>query len=201
MIMFCKSYRQPAGALWLLLYCMKCKRHVTALLYHYALAIVVEAIVGKTTMMLRSRSRCRAGDDGDHDDASVISIRIANARVKRVMVDTGSSADVLYLDAFKKLGLTNMDLTPMAPALIGFTGDSIFLLGTTILLVTIGKEPRAKMIMTTFMVVDLPLAYNVILNRPTLNKLKAVVSTYHGAIKFLTLATIGKSRSDPGESR
>ena len=50
--MFCKSYRQLAGALWLLLYCMKRKRHVIALLYHYALAIVVEAIVGEMTMML-----------------------------------------------------------------------------------------------------------------------------------------------------
>ena len=49
MIMFSKSYRQPAGALWLSLYCMKCKHHVIALLYHYVLAIVVEAIVGETT--------------------------------------------------------------------------------------------------------------------------------------------------------
>ena len=32
-------------------YCMKCKRHVIALLYNYALAIVVEAIVGMTTSM------------------------------------------------------------------------------------------------------------------------------------------------------
>ena len=35
------------------LYCRKCKRHVIALLYHYALAIVVEAIVGVTTSMQR----------------------------------------------------------------------------------------------------------------------------------------------------
>ena len=31
------------------LYCMKCKRHVIALLYHYALAIAVYAIVCETT--------------------------------------------------------------------------------------------------------------------------------------------------------
>ncbi|XP_065050242.1 uncharacterized protein LOC135680288 [Musa acuminata AAA Group] len=117
------------------------------------------------------------------------------------MVDTGSSADVLYLDAFKKLSLTKEDLTAMASALTGFTGDSISLLGTTILPITIPEEPRAKTIMTTFMVVDLPLAYNVILDRPALNKLKAVVSTYHKAIKFLTSVRIRESRSDPGESR
>ena len=67
--MFCKSYRQLAGALWLSLYCMRCTRHVIALLYHYALAIVVEAIVGEMTTTLRWRSRCQAGDDGDHDGA------------------------------------------------------------------------------------------------------------------------------------
>ena len=65
--MFSKSYRQPEGALCLSLSCMKCKRHVIALLYHYALAIVVEVIVGETTTTQRWRSRCQAGDDGDHD--------------------------------------------------------------------------------------------------------------------------------------
>ena len=64
-----------AGALWLSLYCMKCKRHVIALLYHYALAIVVEAIVGETTTMQWWRSRCRAGDNGDHNDALEMEIK------------------------------------------------------------------------------------------------------------------------------
>ena len=58
--MFCKNYRQLAGALWLSRYCMKCNRHVIALLYHYALAIVVEAIVGVTT----STQRRYDGDQG-----------------------------------------------------------------------------------------------------------------------------------------
>ena len=55
--MFCKSYRQPVGALWLSLYCMKCKCHVIALLYLYALAIVVEAILAR-------RPRRNDGDQG-----------------------------------------------------------------------------------------------------------------------------------------
>ena len=73
--MFCKSYRQPEGALWLSLYCMKCKRHVIALFYRYALAIVVEAIVGETTTTLQWRSRCQVSDDGDHNDALEMEIK------------------------------------------------------------------------------------------------------------------------------
>ena len=57
------------------LYCMKCNRHVIALLYHYVLAIVVEAFVGKTTTMLRWRSRCQAGDVGDHDGVLEMEIK------------------------------------------------------------------------------------------------------------------------------
>ncbi|RRT59850.1 hypothetical protein B296_00017798 [Ensete ventricosum] len=46
----------------------------------------------------------------NHDDTLVISIRIANARIKRVIIDIDSSADILYFHAFQKLGLTNKDL-------------------------------------------------------------------------------------------
>ena len=38
-------------------------------------SIVVEAIDGITTTMLRWRSRCRAGDDGDHDGALEMEIK------------------------------------------------------------------------------------------------------------------------------
>ena len=38
-------------------------------------AIVVEAIVGEMTMMLQWRSRCRVGDDGDHDGALEMEIK------------------------------------------------------------------------------------------------------------------------------
>ena len=70
--MFCKRYRQLAGALWLSLYCVKCNRHVISLLYHY---VLVEAIVGETTTTLQWRSRYQAGDDGNHDGALEMEIK------------------------------------------------------------------------------------------------------------------------------
>ncbi|RWV91638.1 hypothetical protein GW17_00046075 [Ensete ventricosum] len=132
----------------------------------------------------------------NHDDELVISVRITNAWVMRVMVDTGSFVDVLYLDAFQKLSLTKEDLAPMALALIWFTGDSISPLGLATLPITIEEEPSSKTMMVTFIVVGLPSAYNVILRTPvtstTLNKLRATILTYHQTMKFLTRARIGE---------
>ncbi|XP_009387477.2 uncharacterized protein LOC103974387 [Musa acuminata AAA Group] len=89
----------------------------------------------------------------------------------------------------------------MTTALTGFTGYSISPLRTTVLPTTLGEEPRMKIVMTTFMVVDLPSAYNVILGRSTLNMIQAMVSTYHKTIKFPTSARIGEAWSDPRELR
>ena len=54
---------------------MQCNRPVIALLYHLAIAIVVEAIVGEMTMMLPWRSRCQSGEDGDHNGALEMEIK------------------------------------------------------------------------------------------------------------------------------
>ncbi|RWV80244.1 hypothetical protein GW17_00058519 [Ensete ventricosum] len=126
---------------------------------------------------------------------------MANAYVKRVMIDTGNSADILYFDSFQRLGLTDLDLTPLTSTLTGFTGDSISPMGTTTIPVTFGGEPRSKTLLVSFMVVKLPSAYNAIIGRPTLNRLRAVVSTYHRVLKFPTRVGVGEVRSDPRESR
>ena len=63
MIMFCWSYRQLAEALWLSLYCIRCKHQIIALLYRYAIAIVARAIVGETTVWWHIDID---QDDGDH---------------------------------------------------------------------------------------------------------------------------------------
>ncbi|RWW28985.1 hypothetical protein GW17_00006528 [Ensete ventricosum] len=68
----------------------------------------------------------------DHNDAPVVLVHIANAQVKRVMIDTESSTDILYFYVFQKLGLTTVNLSPMNSILIEFTDcDEMSLAGTT----------------------------------------------------------------------
>nr|XP_009409681.1 PREDICTED: uncharacterized protein LOC103991866 [Musa acuminata subsp. malaccensis] len=136
----------------------------------------------------------------EHDDALVISARVANAQVRKIMVDTESSVDILYFDAFQKLGLARENMRSMCSALTGFTRDSISPLGAITLPLTLGTPPRLKTVMTTFLVVDLPTAYNAILGRSTLNKVRAVVSIYYQTIKFPTHAGVVEVTGSPRES-
>ncbi|RWW06931.1 hypothetical protein GW17_00029718 [Ensete ventricosum] len=89
----------------------------------------------------------------------------------------------------------------MTSTLIGFTGEAITQVDVATLPMTFDDEPRTKTFMVPFMVVELPSAYNVIIGRPTLNKLRAVISRYHRSIKFPTNVGPGEVRSDPRESR
>ncbi|RZS16052.1 hypothetical protein BHM03_00047994 [Ensete ventricosum] len=100
------------------------------------------------------------------------------------MIDIGSYANILYFDAFKKLNMTKRNLTPMTSILIGFTGDAITPICVATLPMTFDDEPRTKTLMVPFKVVELPSAYNVIIGRPTLNKLRVVISSYHHSMKF-----------------
>ncbi|RZR99542.1 hypothetical protein BHM03_00029107 [Ensete ventricosum] len=92
----------------------------------------------------------------DHDDSLVITAHIASPRVRRIMIDTGSSVDILYLDAFQKLGMTNRDLILMTSTLTGFTEDMITPVGIATLPMTFSDKPRTKTFMVPFMVVELP---------------------------------------------
>ena len=46
-----------------------------------------------------------------HDDALVVTFRIGGYDVRKVMVDQGSAAEIMYPDLYKGLGLKPEDLT------------------------------------------------------------------------------------------
>ncbi|GAA0163581.1 hypothetical protein LIER_19410 [Lithospermum erythrorhizon] len=61
-----------------------------------------------------------------HDDPVVIAPVIANYTVDRILVDTGISANILYLSTYDKLGLSRNMLRPMHTPLTEFTGHSVY---------------------------------------------------------------------------
>ncbi|XP_019173201.1 PREDICTED: uncharacterized protein LOC109168603 [Ipomoea nil] len=81
-----------------------------------------------------------AGDTGM--EALEVTIDIMGVDVQRVMVDTGSSVNVLYLDLFEKLKLDRRELTPVGAPLSRFTGDTIHPEGKIILPVELGTPPK-----------------------------------------------------------
>ena len=60
-----------------------------------------------------------------HDDALVVTLRIVGYDVKRVMVDQGSAAEIMYPDLFKGLGLKPKDLTTYSSPLVSFEGKMV----------------------------------------------------------------------------
>ena len=60
-----------------------------------------------------------------HDDALIITLRIRGYDVKKVMVDDGSRAEIMYPDLYKGLKLRPEDLTPYGSPLMIFNGKTI----------------------------------------------------------------------------
>ena len=104
-----------------------------------------------------------------HDDALVVSLQIGDHNMHWVLVDNGSSADILYYPAFQQIRIDREWLTPMNAPLVGFGGTKVFPLGVITLSVTTSDYPQQITKEVTFLVVDCSSAYNAILGRPTLN--------------------------------
>ncbi|XP_031101818.1 uncharacterized protein LOC116005716 [Ipomoea triloba] len=134
-------------------------------------------------------------------EALVITIDINGVDVQRVMVDTGSSVNVMYLDVFRKLQLDRSQLTPVRTPLSAFTGAMIHPEGVARLPVEVGTVPRVLRVTMEFIIVDLACVHNVILGRPGISQLGAIISMPHLCMKFQTPEGVGTVRGDPQSAR
>ena len=103
------------------------------------------------------------------------------------MVDDGSAVDILYLDAYKRMGLAENALSPATYPLYKFTRDHVIPKGTAKLAVIVGEHPQTSTIIADFLMVDCLSTINGIIRRPLLKTLKAVTSIYHLTMKFTTI--------------
>ena len=59
----------------------------------------------------------------------MVTLRIGGYDVKRVLVDQGSGAEIMYPDLYKELNLITEDLTAYNSPLVGFEAKVVILKG------------------------------------------------------------------------
>ena len=132
-----------------------------------------------------------------HDDALVITLQIGGYDVRRVMVDQGSVAEIMYPDLYKGLSLRVKNLTPYSSPLVSFEGKVIIPKGQIRLPVQTGSET----VEIDFIVVDAYSPYTAIVARPWLHTLGAVSSTLHQKFKYLSKGKIEEILGDQAMAR
>ena len=137
-----------------------------------------------------------------HDDPLIIEPTIGNCVVERILVDTGSSADIIYASTYDKLGLPRKLIQPLHTSLVGFTGHRVHPLGTAVIDVSVGTAPKRLTTRVQFTIVDIEdPAYNGILGRTFMTAIGAIVSPSHLKMKFPTPEGIGEMTGDQKRGR
>ena len=136
-----------------------------------------------------------------HDDPLVVRAIVANKTVHLVLVDNGSSADIIFASAFDKMDIGREKLDPVNTHLRGFSREKVLPLGSIQLVLTLGEPPCQATTTARFLIVDSPFAYNMLLGIPSLNAIKAIPSAYHMMIKFPIVNGVGMVRGDQRVAR
>ncbi|KAL0283133.1 UNVERIFIED_CONTAM: hypothetical protein Sangu_2909400 [Sesamum angustifolium] len=131
-----------------------------------------------------------------NNDALVISPMLANFLVKKVLVDSGSSADIMFYDTYVQLGIDNAQLRKVNTPLTGFSGEIIEPLGEVMLPLSLGSLSKRSTKMVKFLVVKAPSAYNIILGTSSLILFRAIASTFYMKLKLPTSVGVGEAVED-----
>ena len=110
----------------------------------------------------------------------MVTLRIIGYDVKRVLVDQGSGAEIMYPDLYRGLNLKPEDLTAYDSPLINFDGKVVIPKGQ----IRLPVQASSKVVEVDFILVDAYSPYTVIVAKPWLHVLGAVYSTLHLKVKY-----------------
>ncbi|XP_028061931.1 uncharacterized protein LOC114265348 [Camellia sinensis] len=115
-----------------------------------------------------------------YNGALVFTLHVRHFDVKRILIDQGSSVEIMYYDAFKQLKLRHTDLALATSPLVGFNSQPEWLMGKIILPAKVGSVVKQ----VEFWVLKVPSTYNLILGRGWLHAMQAIASTYHQVMRL-----------------
>ncbi|XP_021729506.1 uncharacterized protein LOC110696506 [Chenopodium quinoa] len=119
-----------------------------------------------------------------HDDPIVVECKIANQRVGRILIDTGSPFDIISYRCLEKLKYKPSNMNQVTYPLVGFGGRVVHPVGIIDLPIRFGEKGLGRHMVVKVLVVEELTAYNLIIGRPTLNISKAVIIPSLMLIKF-----------------
>ena len=67
----------------------------------------------------------KVGTIQPHEDTLVVMLRIGGYDVRRVLIDQGSTVEIMYPDLYKELNLKPKDLTAYESPLVSFEGKTV----------------------------------------------------------------------------
>ncbi|XP_076943802.1 uncharacterized protein LOC143614177 [Bidens hawaiensis] len=132
-----------------------------------------------------------------HHDGLDITLYIANHFVLMILIDVGSSVNIIQLEALKRMWIPESEIIKRSSVLVGFIGETKNTVGDIKLPVyVVGVNSIQR-----FCVIDSLSCFNIILGRPWIHDMKVAPSTYHQCVKLPTPWAVVKIKSDQQEAK
>ncbi|XP_060178076.1 uncharacterized protein LOC132608009 [Lycium barbarum] len=131
-----------------------------------------------------------------HNDALVIFILIFKSQVKRILIDLGSSTNIIWWRVVEQLGLLDQ-IVPATQVLSGFNIASETTKGEISLPVNIAGTIQQ----TVFYVIEGEMEYNTLLDKPWIHRMRPLPSTLHQMLRFPTSEGIKTVRGEQPAAR
>ncbi|XP_017420171.1 uncharacterized protein LOC108330176 [Vigna angularis] len=122
--------------------------------------------------------------DPDQDDPMVITAEIARYDVSKVLVDHGSSVNIVYWKTLQQMDISEDLIVPYNEQIVGFAGERVDTRGYVDLRTRLGTGRHSEEKRVRYLLVEANTSYNVLLGRPCLNAFGAIVSTPHLSMKY-----------------
>ncbi|XP_059669218.1 uncharacterized protein LOC132314358 [Cornus florida] len=116
-----------------------------------------------------------------HEDPLVVSLTVAKCLVRRVLIDPGSSSNIMPRDTFDRLEIKRDQLKSTENPLVGFDGKRVEPVGT----VEVAVHAAERVLMETFVVVEIHPSYNLLMGRGWIYRVRGVPSTLHQVMRCL----------------
>ncbi|XP_059635324.1 uncharacterized protein LOC132277487 [Cornus florida] len=116
-----------------------------------------------------------------HEDPLVVSLTVAECLVRKVLIDPGSSVNIMPIVTFDRLEIKPEELKSTRNPLLGFDGKRVEPIGTVELVVRAAERDLVE----SFVVVEIHPSYNLLMGRGWIHTVQGVPSTLHQVMRCL----------------